>query len=145
MDYKALSLRCPINHLWWPFSLSSSLPSSGIISPSSRHHLHSIHHYSTSIQLSLTQINFITVISICLSTQICSDCLYHAGISLILTLLPCSTSIEPWYESTLIPTTTNCSTWASAYTLSNKTVAMLATLILSCKYLLTHLCWTPRL
>ena len=28
-----------------------------------------------------------------------SDCPYHAGISLILTLLSCSTSIEPWDES----------------------------------------------
>ena len=67
-------------------------------SPSSHHCLCSIHCYSTSIWLSLAQINIIIAISIHLNTQICSDCLYHAGISPILTLLSCSTSIEPWDE-----------------------------------------------
>ena len=81
----------------------------------SHHYLHSICHYSTSIWLSLARINYIIVISIHLSTQIHSDCFYHAGISLILTLLSCSTSIEPWDKSMLTPTTTNCSTWASTY------------------------------
>ena len=114
-DYTALSLQCPINHLQSPSSLSSSLSSSGIVSPSSCHHLRSIHHCSTSIQLSLAQIKFIIVISICLSTWIRLDCFHHTGISLILTLLSCSTSIEPWDESTLTATTTNCSTWASTY------------------------------
>ena len=117
-DYKALSLQCPIHHLWSPLSLSLSLSSSGIVSPSSCHHLCSIHHYSTSIRLSLTWINFIIIISIHLSTWIRSDCFYHTGISLILTLLSCSTSIEPWDESMLTTTTTNCLTWASAYRLA---------------------------
>ena len=84
-------------------------------SPSSHHRLHSIRRYSTSIQLSLAWINSIIAISICLSTWIRSDCPYHAEISLILTLLSCSTSIEPWDKSMLAPTTTNCSTWAPAY------------------------------
>ena len=84
-------------------------------SPLSHHCLCSIRHYSTSIWSSLARINSIITISICLSTWIHSDCLYHAGISLILTLLSCSTSIEPWDKSTLTPTTTNCLTWAPAY------------------------------
>ena len=101
-----------------PFSLSASLSLSGIVFPLSHHHLCSIRHYSTSIQSLLAQINFIISISICLSTRICSDCLYHTRISLILTLLSCSTSIEPWDKSMLAPTTTNCLTWASAYRLA---------------------------
>ena len=87
-------------------------------SPLSHRCLRSIRHYSTSIRSSLARINSIITISICLSTRICSDFPYHAGISLILTLLSCSTSIEPWDESTLAPTTTNCSTWAPAYRLA---------------------------
>ena len=74
---------------------------------------------TASIQLSLAQINFIIAISIRLSTQIRSACLYHTGISLILTLLSYSTSIEPWDESMLTLTTTNCSTWASTYRLAS--------------------------
>ena len=97
------------------FPLSSSPLLSGIISPSSHHRLCSICRYSTSIQSLLAQVNSIITISIHLSTRIRLDCLYHTGISLILTLLSCSTSIEPWDESTLTPTTTNCSTWAPAY------------------------------
>ena len=89
--------------------------SSGIISPSSHRCLCSIRHYSTSIWSLLTWINSIITISIRLSTRIHLDCLYHARISLILTLLSCSTSIEPWDESTLAPSTTNCLTWAPAY------------------------------
>ena len=84
-------------------------------SPSSHHRLRSIRCYSISIWSSLAWINSIIAISIHLSTQIRSDCPYHTGISLILTLLSCSTSIEPWDESTLAPTTTNCSTWAPTY------------------------------
>ena len=84
-------------------------------SPSSHRRLRSICHYSISIRSSLARINSIIAISICLSTRIRLDCLYHTGISLILTLLFCSTSIEPWDESMLAPTTTNCSTWAPAY------------------------------
>ena len=89
-----------------------------LFSPSSHCRLCSIHCYSTSIQSSLAWINSIITISIRLSTRIRSDCLYHTGISLILTLLSCSTSIEPWDESTLAPTTTNCLTWAPAYRLA---------------------------
>ena len=120
-DYKSLSSQHPINHighLWTPFLLSSYLSLSGIISPSLHHHLHSIHCYSTSIQSSLTQINLVIFISICLSIQIHSDCCYHAGISLILTLLTCSTSIGPWDESMLALITTNCSTWAFLHRLA---------------------------
>ena len=115
LDYKALSSQCSINHLWSPFFLSSCLSLSGIVSPSLHHCLHSIHCCSTSIQSSLIQINFIIIISICLSIQIHSDCSYHTGISLILTLLICSTSIGPWDESILTSPITNCSTWAFAY------------------------------
>ena len=115
LDYKALSLQHSINHLWSPFLLFSCLSLSGFISPPPHHCLCSFCHYSTSIQLLLTQINFIIVISICLSICICSDCLYHAGISLILTLLICSTSIGPWDKSILAPPTINCSTWAFTY------------------------------
>ena len=86
-----------------------------LFSPSSHRHLRSTRCYSTSIQSSLARINSIIAISIRLSTRIRSDCLYHTGISLILTLLSCSTSIEPWDESTLAPTTTNCLTWAPTY------------------------------
>ena len=100
------------------FLFISSLSLSGIISPSSCHHLCSSCHYSTSIQLSLAWINFIIAISICFNTWICLDCFYHAGISLILTLLSCSTSIEPWDKSMLTPPTTNCSTWTSTYRLA---------------------------
>ena len=120
-----IAVLCKLHHMMMPclltwihpfsFSFSLSLLLSGIVSPSCHHHLHSIRCYSTSIQLLLTWINFIITISICLSTWICSDCFYHAGISLILTLLSCSTSIEPWDKSMLTPTTTNCSTWASTY------------------------------
>ena len=84
-------------------------------SPSSHRRLRSIRHYSISIWSSLAWINSIIAISIRLSTWIRSDCPYHAGISLILILLSCSTSIESWDESTLTPTTTNCLTWAPAY------------------------------
>ena len=87
-------------------------------SPSSHRRLCSICCYSTSIRSSLARINSIIAISIRLSTWIHSDCPYHAGISLILTLLSCSTSIEPWDESTLAPTTTNCLTWTPAYRLA---------------------------
>ena len=114
-DYKVLSLQCPINHLRSHFSLSSSLSSFGIVSPSSHLCLCSIHHFPTSIWLLLAQINFIIIISICLSTWICLDCFDHTRRSLILTLLSCSNYIEPWDKSMLAPTTTNCSTWASAY------------------------------
>ena len=71
-------------------------------SPSSHLCLCSIHHFPTSIWLLLAQINFIIIISICLSTWICLDCFDHTRISLILTLLSRSTSIEPWDESTLV-------------------------------------------
>ena len=48
----------------------------------------------------------------------CWDKLYHAGISLLLTLLIYSTAIGPWDESMLTPTATNCSTWAFTYRLA---------------------------
>ena len=119
LDYKALSWRRPIKHLLVTFFLYLHLPRHlESFSPSSHHHLCSICRYSISIQLSLAWINSIIAISIRLSTRIRLDCPYHAGISLILTLLSCSTSIEPWDESTLAPITTNCLTWAPTYRLA---------------------------
>ena len=100
-DYKALSLRCPKNHLWSPF-LFLFISLIFIYTQSAVTLLQSSHH-SPGLTSSLPYQ---------------SDCPYHAGISLILTLLSCSTSIEPWDESMLTPTTTNCLTWASAYRLA---------------------------
>ena len=103
------------NHLSSPFILSSPFSLSGIISQPLCHHLHFIHHYFTPIQPLLAQIISIVTLSIHLGFQICSDCLYHTGISLLLTLLIYSTAIGPWNESVLTPTTTYCLTWAFTY------------------------------
>ena len=117
-DYEVLSLQHPINHCWSPFLLSSCLSSSGIISSSLLHCLHSICCCSTSIWLSLAQIHSIIITTIYLGIWICLDCFYHSGTSLILTLLIHSTSIGPWDESILTSPMTNCLTWAFTYRLT---------------------------
>ena len=107
-DYKALSLQHPINHLWSPFLFVFI---SLIIWNHFPHRLIII--YTQSAITSLQSSHHSPRLTSSLPYQL--DCLYHAGISLILTLLSCSTSIKPWDESMLAPTTTNCLTWASAY------------------------------
>ena len=107
-DYKALSWQHPINHLWSPFLfIFISLVVWNHFPP----HLIIVY---TQFTITLLQSGHCSP-RLTSSSPHQSDCLYHAGISLILTLLSCSTSIEPWDESTLAPTTTNCSTWAPAY------------------------------
>ena len=111
LDYKALSLQCPINHLQSPFLFI-------FIS------LVIWNHFSHCLIIVYTQSTVTLLQSSHRSPRLTSsspyqlDCPYHAGISLILTLLSCSTSIEPWDKSMLAPTTTNCSTWASTYRLA---------------------------
>ena len=114
-DYKVLSLRRLINHFSSPLFLSSRLLSSWFVSPSPRHRLRSIRRCCTSIRLSLARIISIIVLSVRFGIRIRSDCLYHAGISLLLALLIYSTVIGPRDESILASTTINCSTWAFAY------------------------------
>ena len=114
-DYKGWSWRCQINHFSSPFFLSSLLSSSGIVSQPFPHRLRFIRHCCTLIRSSLPRIISTIVLSIRIGTRIRSDFLYHAGISLLITLLIYSTAIGPWDESILTPTTINCSTWAIAY------------------------------
>ena len=110
-DYKALSLQHPINHLWLPFLF---LFTSLIVWNCFPHCLIIVYAQSA---ITLLQSGHHSP-GLTSSSPYQSDCPYHAGISLILTLLLCSTSIEPWDESMLAPTTTNCSTWTSAYRLA---------------------------
>ena len=87
-DYKALSLRHPINHLQSPFLF---IFISLIIWNCFPHCLIIIYTQST---VTLLQSSHCSP-RLTSSLPYQSDCPYHAGISLILTLLSCSTSIEP--------------------------------------------------